>query len=256
MKALQMVNRAARLSVLPTPRLFRPSVMSYTNARDCLKQRMVLDPNNAELRGISAVVKSVVITPASKGFWTNRLLRSGLCGILKKVCEESAELILAAGAQDDGSVISEAADLIYHVMLVLRPLNISFESLTSVFRNQMNTTAPINTLGVLESLAVRYYNRMVVRRNERLLNNYRVESVIANILERLSYEAFLLCFLSVRIGTSTYVSVSRLKDAVYNVLFSVLLILHYRNISYQSVVEELRARANAKTAKPKTSVGA
>ncbi|AHL31090.1 MAG: phosphoribosyl-ATP pyrophosphatase [Candidatus Hodgkinia cicadicola] len=251
-----MVNRAAYSSVLPAPRLFRPSVMSYTNARDCLEQKMVLDPNNAELRRISVVVKSVVITPANKRSWTNRLLCSGLCGILKKVCEESAELILAAGAQDDASVISEAADLIYHVMLVLRPLNISFESLTNVFRDQINTTAPINTLGVLERLAVRYYNRLVVRRNKRLLNNYRVESVIANILERLSYEAFLLCFLSVRIGMSTYVSVSRLKDAVYNILFSVLLILHYRSISYQSVVEELCARANAKAAKPKTSVGA
>lgn len=180
---------------------------------------------------------------------------SGLCGILKKVNEEAAELALAACAQDDDSVILEAADLIYHVMLVLRPLKISFESLANVFRNQIGTTAQINSLSVLERLAVRCYNRMVTRRNERLLNNYRAESVIANILERLSYEVFVLCFLSARIGTSTYVNISRLKDAVYNILFSVLLILHYRNISYQSVVEELYSRANAKTAKPKTSAG-
>ncbi|XXN13554.1 MAG: phosphoribosyl-ATP diphosphatase [Candidatus Hodgkinia cicadicola] len=251
-----MLNRTVRPGELLTPRLFRPSVISYTNARDCLKREMVLDPNNAELKRVSAVVKSVVITPINKESWTNRLLCSGLCGILKKINEESAELSLAACAQNSDCVILEAADLIYHVVLVLRPLKISFESITNVFRNQVNTMAQINTLSVLERSAVRCYNRMVVRRNERLLNNYKVESVIANILEKLSYEVFLLCFLSARIGTSTYVNISRLKDAVYNILFSVLLILHHRSISYQSVVEELYSRANAKIAKSGTSAGA
>ncbi len=96
---------------------------------------------------------------------------------------------------------------------------------------------------------------MVVRRNKRLLNNYKVESVIADVLGKLSYEVFVLCFLSVRIGTSTYVSISRLKDAVYNILFSVLLILCYRSISYQDVVEELYSKADARIAEPKTGAG-
>ncbi|AUI38896.1 Phosphoribosyl-ATP pyrophosphatase [Candidatus Hodgkinia cicadicola] len=253
MKALQMLN--SRSSGLLTPRSFGPSVISYTNVRDCLKRGMALDPNNTELRDVSVVVKSVAVTPDGKQFWTNGLLCSGLCGILKKVSEESAELILAACAQDSACVILEAADLIYYVMFVLRPLNISFESIANVFRNQIRATAQIHTLGALQHLAVRYYNRMVVRRNQRLLNSYKVESVIAGILEKLSYEVFLLCFLSVRIGTSGYVNMSRLKDAVYNILFSVLLILHHRDISYQSVVEALYSRADAEVAKPKASAG-
>ncbi|ATW05901.1 Phosphoribosyl-ATP pyrophosphatase [Candidatus Hodgkinia cicadicola] len=255
MKALQMVNRTIRSTELLMPRLFRPSVISYTNARDCLKREMVLDPNNTELRDISVVVKSVAITPDNKGSWTNGLLCSGLCGILKKVNDESAGLILAVCAQGSDCVILGAAGLIYHVMLALKPLNISFESIADVFRDQINTTARIYTLGVLERLAVRYYNRMAVRRNKRLFSNCKVESVIADVLERLSYEVFLLCFLSVRIGSSAYVNVSRLKDAVYNILFSVLLVLHHRNISYQNVVEELYSRADARIAKPKTGAG-
>ncbi|ATW06018.1 Phosphoribosyl-ATP pyrophosphatase [Candidatus Hodgkinia cicadicola] len=255
MESLQMVNRTICARESLAPRLFTPCVISYTNARDCLKREMVLDPNNAELRDVSVVVKSVVIAPDNEEFWTNGLLRSGLCSVLKKVSRESAELILAASARDSECVVLEAADLIYHVMLALRPLNISFESITSVLGNQANTTARVNTLGVLERLAVRHYNWMVVRRNRRLLNNCRVESVIADILEKLSCEVFLLCFLSVRIGTSTYVNISRLKDAVYNILFSVLLILHHRNISYQSVVEELCSRVSAQIAKPKAGAG-
>ncbi len=151
-------------------------------------------------------------------------------------------------------MISEAADLIYHVVLVLRPLNISFESITDIFKQQIDTSAQVSSLGAAANLAVRCYNRMVIRRNNRLLSNCRVESVIAKILEKLSCEVFTLCFLSIRIGLSTYVSALRIKDAIYNVLFSVLLILHYRDISYQNVVDELYSRVSARAAKPKADV--
>ncbi len=65
-----------------------------------------------------------------------------------------------------------------------------------------------------------------------MLNNCEVESAVAGVLEELSYEVFLLSFLSVGAG----VSASALTDAVCNVLFSVLLVLHYRNVSYRAVV--------------------
>ncbi len=50
----------------PVARLFGSSVASYTRAKDCLRTRMVLDPNNKELRAVDAVIRAVVITPANK----------------------------------------------------------------------------------------------------------------------------------------------------------------------------------------------
>ncbi len=101
----------------------------------------------AELRHVGIVVKSAVIAPDSKRLWTNGLLCSGLCGVLKKINEESAELILMACAQDSDCVILGAADPICHVTLALELLNTSFESMADVFRNRTHTADNINTLG-------------------------------------------------------------------------------------------------------------
>ncbi len=75
-----------------------------------------------------------------------------------------------------------------------------------------------------------------------MLNNCEMESAIASVLETLYCEVVLLSFLSVRIGASGCVDTSGLKYAVCNVLFSVLLMLYYRNISYRSVVGFVRER--------------
>ncbi|XXM93236.1 MAG: phosphoribosyl-ATP diphosphatase [Candidatus Hodgkinia cicadicola] len=233
------------------------SLISYTSELDCLRKAMILDPNNAELRDIDAVIRSIANAKKANDFktsWTAKLLSSGKCAVLKKVNEEVAELALAACAQHDSNVILEAADLIYHVVLVLLPLDIDFESLMDIFKAQANAPAQINSLGALEHLAVRCYNRMVTLRNKRLLRNYRVESVIVNILDSLYCNVFRLSFLGARINISTYVSKLKVKDAVYNILYSVLLILHYRNLSYQNVVDELYSRMNVKLKTPKPNV--
>ena len=53
------------------------------------------------------------------GSYTARLLHAGEDEVLKKVGEEAMEVILAAKGQGDERVISEVADLFYHVMVLL-----------------------------------------------------------------------------------------------------------------------------------------
>ena len=55
----------------------------------------------------------------STGSYTAKLLRAGEDEILKKVGEEAMEVILAAKGQGDARVISEVADLFYHVLVLL-----------------------------------------------------------------------------------------------------------------------------------------
>ena len=59
--------------------------------------------------------------------YTARLFRSGLAKIAKKVGEESTELIIEAFTKDKNRMVQEAADLIYHLLVLLReskiPLN-------------------------------------------------------------------------------------------------------------------------------------
>ena len=53
------------------------------------------------------------------GSYTARLLHAGEDEILKKVGEEAMEVILAAKGQGDDRVVSEVADLFYHVLVLL-----------------------------------------------------------------------------------------------------------------------------------------
>ena len=51
--------------------------------------------------------------------YTARLFAEGTDEILKKVGEESVEVILAGKGQSDARVASEAADLLYHLLVLL-----------------------------------------------------------------------------------------------------------------------------------------
>ncbi len=51
--------------------------------------------------------------------YTARLLAAGEDEILKKVGEESVEVILAAKAQGDARLVEEIADLAYHTLVLL-----------------------------------------------------------------------------------------------------------------------------------------
>ena len=62
-----------------------------------------------------------------EGSYTTYLFEKGLDKILKKVGEESTEVIIAAKAQDKKETIYEIADLAYHVMVLMAQADISLE---------------------------------------------------------------------------------------------------------------------------------
>jgi phosphoribosyl-ATP pyrophosphohydrolase/phosphoribosyl-AMP cyclohydrolase len=60
------------------------------------------------------------IAARPEGSYTTRLLAEGTRRVAQKVGEEGLELALAAVVQSDQEVIGEAADLLYHTLLLLR----------------------------------------------------------------------------------------------------------------------------------------
>jgi phosphoribosyl-ATP pyrophosphohydrolase/phosphoribosyl-AMP cyclohydrolase len=54
-----------------------------------------------------------------QGSYTARLASQGLVAVAQKVGEEGVELALAGAAQGRDEVIAEAADLLFHVLLLL-----------------------------------------------------------------------------------------------------------------------------------------
>ena len=68
-------------------------------------------------------------TDPKEGSYTTYLFEKGLDKILKKVGEESTEVIIAAKAEDRAETIYEIADLTYHVMVLMIEMGISIEDI-------------------------------------------------------------------------------------------------------------------------------
>lgn len=57
--------------------------------------------------------------------YTSRLLAGGVDASGAKVTEEAGELVAAAGNESDDRVVSEAADLVYHMLVLLAARDLS-----------------------------------------------------------------------------------------------------------------------------------
>ncbi len=76
-----------------------------------------------------------------KESYTTKLLESGSKGIAQKVGEEGVETALAGVAGDDEELLSEAADLVYHLLVLLRTRQISVGRLCAELRARHDHSA-------------------------------------------------------------------------------------------------------------------
>lgn len=74
-----------------------------------------------ELQGVINARKAA----DSERSYTARLLAGGVPAIAGKVTEEAGELVQAAATEADERVVSEAADLLYHVLVLLAARDLS-----------------------------------------------------------------------------------------------------------------------------------
>lgn len=62
------------------------------------------------------------------GSYTVRLLDHGLAKVSQKVGEEAVEVVVAAHAEDDTRLASEAADLLYHLLVLLQARGVPLDA--------------------------------------------------------------------------------------------------------------------------------
>ena len=70
------------------------------------------------LEELERVVATRKGDPSARSY-TSRLLAGGVPSIGAKVTEEAGELVAAADHETDDRVVSEAADLVYHMLVLL-----------------------------------------------------------------------------------------------------------------------------------------
>jgi len=69
-----------------------------------------------------------------KDSYTTTLLESGIKRIAQKVGEEGVETALAAAAGEDEELLNESADLLYHLLVLLRSRKLELGSLVEVLK--------------------------------------------------------------------------------------------------------------------------
>lgn len=98
----------------------------------CFNDLLYLNPENAgfTMEGLMQLIDGRR-TEKKEGSYTTYLFEKGLDKILKKVGEESTEVIIAAKAEDKAETIYEIADLAYHIMVLMTEAGISLDDITS-----------------------------------------------------------------------------------------------------------------------------
>ncbi|HZF15246.1 MAG TPA: bifunctional phosphoribosyl-AMP cyclohydrolase/phosphoribosyl-ATP diphosphatase HisIE [Steroidobacteraceae bacterium] len=87
-------------------------------------------PTDAERLAFLADLERVIaqrIAERPEGSYTARLVVQGQKRMAQKVGEEGLEVALAAAGGEDKEVISESADLLYHLLLLLKSRNLSLK---------------------------------------------------------------------------------------------------------------------------------
>ena len=102
----------------------------HKGTKSCFNDLVFESENRHEfsLEGLMTLIEGRKIDQ-KEGSYTTYLFNKGLDKILKKVGEESTEVIIAAKAQDKAETVYEIADLAYHVMVLMVEAGISLEDI-------------------------------------------------------------------------------------------------------------------------------
>ncbi len=82
--------------------------------------------------------KQQMHAPEAESSYTVSLFHDGLNKIAQKVGEEAVELIIEAKDSDDGRFKNEAADLIYHLLVLLEEKQIPLAEVVKVLEARHN----------------------------------------------------------------------------------------------------------------------
>lgn len=111
---------------------FNPIAVQAEEAREA-------EEANGDRFGILGRLESVIAQRYAErpsGTYTTYLFDKGVDKILKKVGEESAEVIIAAKNKDNDELRSEAGDLLFHLLVLLRERDLPLDDIMSELENR------------------------------------------------------------------------------------------------------------------------
>lgn len=105
----------------------------HRNTISCFDEEAAVFPQLAFLAELQSLIADRDET-RPQGSYTTSLFESGVRRIAQKIGEEGVETALAASSGDDEEVCNESADLLYHLLVLLRARNINFQQIVATLQ--------------------------------------------------------------------------------------------------------------------------
>jgi phosphoribosyl-ATP pyrophosphohydrolase/phosphoribosyl-AMP cyclohydrolase len=106
----------------------------HTGSPSCFTNTLYENPLSV-LTTLEATIKARRLTPL-EGSYTTYLFEKGLDKILKKIGEESTEVVIAAKNPSSEDLLNETADLLYHLMVLLNEKEQSLQSVLNILESR------------------------------------------------------------------------------------------------------------------------
>jgi phosphoribosyl-ATP pyrophosphohydrolase/phosphoribosyl-AMP cyclohydrolase len=126
-------------TAIATPCSSPPAPVCHEGTATCFgSEPLTRGEHLAFLSSLESVIEKRV-AESPKGSYTARLFSEGPKRIAQKVGEEGLEVALAAVAETDDKVLSESADLIFHLLVLLRSRGLSFQGVVAELQSRHAT---------------------------------------------------------------------------------------------------------------------
>jgi phosphoribosyl-ATP pyrophosphohydrolase len=96
--------------------------------------------SNDILERLAVTIRARRTATASGSSYTRQLLDAGPAGCAKKFGEEAIETVIAATSESEDKLKEEAADLLYHLLVLLESRSVSLEDVLSVLERRSGTS--------------------------------------------------------------------------------------------------------------------
>lgn len=107
----------------------------HTGAESCFNETLFGEDAQATIDTLYELVKGRKETP-QEGSYTSYLFEKGVEKILKKVGEESTEVVIGAMKEDRSETVYEISDLAYHVLVLMVEMGIDLAEVRQELANR------------------------------------------------------------------------------------------------------------------------
>ena len=101
-------------------------------------EKRVLSETNTLVR-LAALIRSRRSDSAHKSY-TSQLLTAGIERCAKKFGEEAVEVVIAAMANNEAALKAEAADVLYHLLVLLESREVALDDVFAILEGRMGTS--------------------------------------------------------------------------------------------------------------------